>query len=605
MDVESTDRATDPGDPGNVRPGCHARTVSETYDFEARIEELAALVAPLGWKLPRVRDPAAARRCARGLHLAFVHVARGRRAIDVAIGEGLDALSIGSRAMDLGYSSPEDYAREELGINASTAAKMRRLARAVRDLPLIKGALRRGEISPRKAEIVAPVATRENEAMWLFRIKAQTVRSLRADVKAPREPDEEEMVHFCAEVPKESQPLFDTALELAGTVLGNPTATKMERVRAWCEEYQSGHPAPPDDRADVVLFTAEDARERIEEDLEKQHAQWPELEVELCVPAPQETAEIDPFRIDAELRGHLKKRERWDEVLGQIALIFQSARAWDLLGFGSFRQYCEEQLGMAERTVEQRASLERALQKTPLLRQALRDKRLSYEKARLIARHATPDQVPASIERAEKLTRIALRRELQDHEERQMCARGDLQRLDDRQRRGGGESGLSHGQSRREALPPRRRLPPPHRGALRRHLAAPSRQAEHAPPPRPRPRQAPLPGPRLQSAGLAQPPHPPALPGRSRRGMEPGQPLRLPPPARHPRRTDTQPRQGAGRADLGGRPAQLRRYRRMMPARRCGPAAAIAAWTAAPPGPAAATASVTFRFPAASSTRPP
>ncbi len=424
MDVESTDRATDPGDPGNVRPGCHARTVSETYDFEARIEELAALVAPLGWKLPRVRDPAAARRCARGLHLAFVHVARGRRAIDVAIGEGLDALSIGSRAMDLGYSSPEDYAREELGINASTAAKMRRLARAVRDLPLIKGALRRGEISPRKAEIVAPVATRENEAMWLFRIKAQTVRSLRADVKALREPDEEEMVHFCAEVPKESQPLFDTALDLAGTVLGNPAATKMARVRAWCEEYQSGHPAPPDDRADVVLFTAEDARERIEEDLEKQHAQWPELEVELCVPAPQETAEIDPVRIDAELRGHLKKRERWDEVLGQIALIFQSARAWDLLGFGSFRQYCEEQLGMAERTVEQRASLERALQKTPLLRQALRDKRLSYEKARLIARHATPDRVPASIERAEKLTCIALRRELQDHEERQMCARG-------------------------------------------------------------------------------------------------------------------------------------------------------------------------------------
>ena len=36
---------------------------------------------------------------------------------------GLAALETGRRAMDLKYSNVGDYAREELGLNASTAAK--------------------------------------------------------------------------------------------------------------------------------------------------------------------------------------------------------------------------------------------------------------------------------------------------------------------------------------------------------------------------------------------------------------------------------------------------------------------------------------------------
>ena len=57
------------------------------------------------------------------------NVTAGYGALDVAIGEGLDALNVGRRAMDLSYSNIGDYAREELGINASTAVKMARLAR--------------------------------------------------------------------------------------------------------------------------------------------------------------------------------------------------------------------------------------------------------------------------------------------------------------------------------------------------------------------------------------------------------------------------------------------------------------------------------------------
>src|SRR5712671_6207334 len=109
-------------------------------DIDTRIDEIAPAVACLGWRLPRVRDPAVARRMAHGIHAALVHVATGRGAID------------------LKYSNINDYAREELGINASTAAKMERLARRLRDLPVIRDAVRRGVITPRKAEIIAPVA---------------------------------------------------------------------------------------------------------------------------------------------------------------------------------------------------------------------------------------------------------------------------------------------------------------------------------------------------------------------------------------------------------------------------------------------------------------
>src|SRR3954470_3841980 len=78
---------------GSVGGACYAPIVSETSDdLDSRIEEIASAVALLGWRLPRVRAPAAARRIAHGLHLALVDVASGRGALEIAIGEGLAEL---------------------------------------------------------------------------------------------------------------------------------------------------------------------------------------------------------------------------------------------------------------------------------------------------------------------------------------------------------------------------------------------------------------------------------------------------------------------------------------------------------------------------------
>src|SRR5207245_10529612 len=123
-----------------------------------------------------------------GLDTRFCNIPAGYNALERAVGDGLAALEAGRRAMDLKYSSVGDYAREELGMNASTAVKKARLSRRLRDRPLLREALRRGEITPRKAEVIAPVAAGNQQAHWIMRAKVDSVRALQKAVNAPREP---------------------------------------------------------------------------------------------------------------------------------------------------------------------------------------------------------------------------------------------------------------------------------------------------------------------------------------------------------------------------------------------------------------------------------
>src|SRR5256885_16289525 len=57
----------------------------------------------------------------------------------------------------------------------------------------------------------------------------------------------------------------------------------------------------------------------------------------------------------------------------------------------------------------------------------MQSRRISYEKARLIARYADENAIREWIDRAEHLPCIALRRELQQGEEMRMCARGQFE----------------------------------------------------------------------------------------------------------------------------------------------------------------------------------
>ena len=95
-------------------------------------------------------------------------------------------------SLRLGFSGIGDYARERLGIAAGTAQKLARLSRALRERPLLWEAVRRGEVSARKAETIVPVARGEDEERWVARARVETVRALAAAVREARgdeEPD--------------------------------------------------------------------------------------------------------------------------------------------------------------------------------------------------------------------------------------------------------------------------------------------------------------------------------------------------------------------------------------------------------------------------------
>ena len=132
----------------------------------------------------------------RSIESLLVLVGRGHGAIDIAIGERLDAMSVGDRTLVFGHAGIGDYSREEHGMNASTAQKKARFSRELRSRPLLRAAVRAGEVTMRQAEAVLPLARGDEEALWVERARNRgTVRGLTEAVKgaggAGAEEDEE------------------------------------------------------------------------------------------------------------------------------------------------------------------------------------------------------------------------------------------------------------------------------------------------------------------------------------------------------------------------------------------------------------------------------
>jgi hypothetical protein len=245
----------------------------------------------------------------------LARVARGRGALDVALAEGLAALSMGDRFLRLGYSGGADYARERLGIAGRTAQAMVQLGRGLGSRPLLRSAVRRGEVSTRKAQVVLSLAIGDAEAAWVERARGETVRALeaavreavrerdaaegKADVSAiasvaaasspadagasagagattpdasagadagaaggctrarpsplPAEEDEEwERISFG--LSPEDQAKLDQAMALAGRLLGAAASPKWQRLEVLCQEYVGAHPQEAEETERTPLW---------------------------------------------------------------------------------------------------------------------------------------------------------------------------------------------------------------------------------------------------------------------------------------------------------------------------------------------------------------
>jgi len=353
----------------------------------------------------------------------LVRVARGRGAVDVAVGERLEQLSQGERLLRLGYAKLSDYGREVLGVAGRTTQAMARLSRELGARPLLADAVRRGEVTPRKAEMVLGVAFGRDEAAWVARARGSTVRELATGAGAAgrgAEGDENWERVVVASSP-ETVERVEEALELAGRLLG-PASQRWERLEVVCQEFLGAYRGSGRDEP----ARGDEATELLKEALERETRRWAALEEVEGVEAPEVGDERAPGVIDARLRELAAMRGRWDDLVGQLAHVIRRGALWKSLGFANFEHYCTERLGLAPRTVEQRAWLERRLHEMPGLREAMRSGRISYEKARIVAGVADVDSVENWIAHAEKATCIALHREVSNQEVRQTCARGEV-----------------------------------------------------------------------------------------------------------------------------------------------------------------------------------
>src|SRR5512138_1094774 len=358
---------------------------------------------------------------------ALAQVSRVEAALDLDLGDGLAALTIGERLISLGFSNLGDYARQVLDIRPRTAQALAHLSRGLRERPLLRAAVRAGEVRIRAAQTVLPVARGDAEAEWVERARKETVRALEKAVRAARSggEEEDEWTRFRVRLSPEDRATVDEALAIAGKVL--PGSRRPERLEAMAQEYLSEHATEAGDdgggAAGGSFRPESDRLEKRKAALEEETERWSFL------PSVPGVAAAEPGgfegmtsaeEIDAALRKLAARRDCWDRILGYCAHMVRRSGLWRVAGFVDFQHYCEERIGLGARTVEQRAALERRLWESPALR-AARDGGLSYEKLRAISR--LPErEIEGWVPRAQGLTCVALAEALDARDEAQMRA---------------------------------------------------------------------------------------------------------------------------------------------------------------------------------------
>ncbi|WP_176067519.1 HNH endonuclease, partial [Anaeromyxobacter diazotrophicus] len=357
--------------------------------------------------------------------------ARARGALDVAIAEGLDALRRGDRLAELACHL-YDYAREVLDLGKRAAEGLALLGRELRTRPLLREALTAGRVKLRAAQTVLKVAVGEDEAVWVERAARMTVRALEAEVRRARTApgdEEEPWLRLGVRLEPAEREVLDEALALAGELM--PGATRAERLEAIAQEFAGEYAGEGDPDAARVLGAAVrpsgartgDTRAAA---LEEETERWAALRALPDIAAPDvrfyETATAHD--VDGRLRELAALRAEWEDLVGYCALAVRKSQLYRLLGFASFRQYCEERLGLAARSIEERAKVEERRWASPALQEAKREG-LPFEKLRLLSKLPEPE-IARWAARAKGLTCVALRRELEGEAERRMRAQGRL-----------------------------------------------------------------------------------------------------------------------------------------------------------------------------------
>lgn len=363
-----------------------------------------------------------------------VRVARGRGLIEVALGETMSKLFRGDGLLQLGYSRESDYMRERMGEPPRTMFQCLRLAEGLRERPLLRRAVIAGVVKARKALTVFPVARGEEEAFWTKAAMTATIGELEQGVRAAgREPggDTFETETIWLRMTAEQQDVLDRAIAAARETLGLG-AERWKCMEAISQEWlgtfgalvpeEDGPGAmPPPQPMDLDAWRAE-----LEQRTEAVTQQLRAIDEAFFV-IREEALEhdvADPRGLDARIRRLLEARRSFDEAFAPLAEKIVYGRAWEALGYDSLEAYCRERLDMCARTVHKRAWLQWKICALPQLGEALYSGRLTYTKALLVAKHATPHDVEERIAAAAATTCQQTERESTREEDERNRAAG-------------------------------------------------------------------------------------------------------------------------------------------------------------------------------------
>ncbi len=356
-----------------------------------------------------------------------VRVARGRGVIDLALGETMHELFKGDRLLQLGYSKQADYMRERMGESPRTMFQCLQLAEGLRERPLLRRAVITGVVKARKALTVFPVAKGEEEGFWTAAAMTATVAELEQGVcAAGQEPEHDtfETETLWLKMTVEQQDVLDAAIAAARETVGLG-AERWKCVEAICQEWLGTFGALVPDEAAPEAAPAPKAmdldawRAELKVRTEAITRQLQAIDEAFCVTQEESPADVDPRALDARIQRLLEARRSFDEVFGPLAEEIVYGRAWETLGYGSLEAYGRERLDMCARTVRQRAWLEWKICALPALGEALYSGRLTYSKALLVAKNATPHDVVVRIAAAAATTHQQTERESTEEEEKQ------------------------------------------------------------------------------------------------------------------------------------------------------------------------------------------
>jgi hypothetical protein len=355
---------------------------------------------------------------------ALARVARGQGALDLALGEVLLRLFAGTRLLDAGYSTERDYARERLGIPVRTMYEWLGLGRVCDGRPLLRKAVASALVSPCKARALAAVVG-ANEPGWTALAMTSTLREIRAAVRAAGKeaPEEFESESLRIRMSPAQQDRLDRALDLAAATLGGG-APRWQCLEAIAQEWLGEHGEWAPEEEEGGRGGEEEEAKPLPECVAEHLAAIAEAEARIAEAEPGSI----PEELDASALRLVRARRSYDLSLGALALRVVDGRVWAAVGYRTLEEYATERLGMTPSVFRQRVWLERRMFALPLLREALAKGILSYSKAVLVAREATPKTVADLIERARGTTWQQTERKTSAREEKRNRARG-LRRL--------------------------------------------------------------------------------------------------------------------------------------------------------------------------------